>query len=801
VDDAPTRRKRSRRRRKPKSRSKVEPVSDNGSLAGNANAAKKHHDAPMTKRDLYFSLQCDMVGIGHGASAVARLTLLNWECQMVLDSFVQVPVPVTDYRRTGITPQDLNENPLAMSFAQARQALERILRGKILIGHGVDAHLVALGLTHPRCDVRDTASRFVSHELDPLTGKPVGVPKGLSDLSLEFLKRPISGDERQRPLENCMAALDLYKTFRSEWEQDLIQKTRPAEAPVYQPMPPQQPMYHPGRQHGQVQVQQQRPQRPRLPSYELPPQAMMLQTGYTPAETLESQQAQAPVSNYQAAMQTRNSSWFGRGRKQRYPQPSPAAAAAALSPQAMQVLSDHGVQSSDHESAAASHHYEGSSYNEGSIRDAASNDYASSAYTGSFASESVASAQEEQEAYEETSNKESSWFRFTRKSKYPPQQRTEQHLMALEESEDPEDSAALTEPASESQNQEQQATESAPYYEPPKYFESDVPGGKSSKSSWFGFRSKSPGFPKPHDSMPKIDEPEEPDTPVEEPPQQLSVESSPVDNTSDRPDEQSFYSDPSPQEGRGSPEKQSSAWFVFRRSKSPSRSKSRESSMHGGGDMLPSQVTIPNPSSGVNDEDWLHEVITQPGNEDVKNDHLSDFGSWIEDQQHEENEAQEGQPSSRDSQSQSTWFRFLRKESTSRKVSRLTGISDDAEGSSQNLTADANLEYFTQPAPSFDESQNDEDWLEEVVAPVDSSCLSPAWFGFREAEAPMDVPPPTQVSQDGSVKQFDFFLRNRLCTESTLPTVASDDIEEQDQDHLLQDFEHGMENNFNFLNI
>lgn len=736
----------------------------------------------MTKRDLYFCLQCDLVGIGHdGASAVARVTLLNWECQVVLDTFVQVPVPVTDYRRTGITPLDLYDNTLAMSFAQSRQAVERILRGKILIGHGVDAHLLALGLTHPWCDVRDTASRFVSNELNPVTGGPI--TKGLSDLSLEILKRPISEDERLQPLQNCMAALELYKTFRSEWEQDLIQKARPVEVPVYQPMAPQL-MYHPG------QHVQQRPQRPRLPSYELSPQAMMLQTDFTPAETPESQRL--PASNYQSTMQARNSSWFGRGRKQRYPELSPAAAAAALSPQAMQVLSAHDVPSSDHESATS--FCEGSSYNQGSICDATSNEYVSSAFTESLASESVASesvasTHEEIEAYEETSNKESSWFRFSRKSKYPPQQRVEQHLTALEESEEvPEDPAALAEPVSELQNEDQQDIESAHYYEPPKYFESGVPGGKSYKSSWFGFRSKSPGRSKRRDSMPKIYEPEEPDTPVEEP-QQLTVDASPVDSTSYAPEEQSFYSDPSAQEG-----KQPSSWFGFRRSKSPSLSKSRESSMHGA-DELPSQETNPTVSSDGNDEEWLREVMHQPD----KNDRLSDFGSWIEDQQ---NEVNEGESFSRDSQSQSTWFQFLRKESTSRQVSRLTGISasytnrsgtSGNEGYAQNLTYGDNVEYSTQPASSFDESQCDEDWLEEVVAPIDSSCLSPAWFGFREAEAPMEVPP-ILVSKDGSVEQFDYFLRSRLCTESTLLTVAS-----EEEDHLLQ--EQGMENNFNFLNI
>jgi len=216
--------KRSRRRRNMKSRkAQVEPVG----ASDQKNKGKKQHDAPMTKGDLYFALDCEMVGTGPDGfdSAVARVTVVNWENVVVLDTFVKVPVPVTDYRShiSGIRPEDI-ESDSAMSFEEARTAVGNILRGKILIGHGLECDLCALGLTHPYCDVRDTARYvpFMREAADYETGKPVWQARKLRDLSWEKLSRQIQVDgEPHSPLEDAVAALDLYKLCRKEWEEQL----------------------------------------------------------------------------------------------------------------------------------------------------------------------------------------------------------------------------------------------------------------------------------------------------------------------------------------------------------------------------------------------------------------------------------------------------------------------------------------------------------------------------------------------------------------------------------------------------
>ena len=60
-----------------------------------------------------------MVGVGPEGldSAVARVTICNWAEKVILDTFVKVPVEVTDYRTfvSGIEAKDL-ESDNAMSL-------------------------------------------------------------------------------------------------------------------------------------------------------------------------------------------------------------------------------------------------------------------------------------------------------------------------------------------------------------------------------------------------------------------------------------------------------------------------------------------------------------------------------------------------------------------------------------------------------------------------------------------------------------------------------------------------------------
>ena len=221
----------------------------------------------MTKRDIYFALDCEMVGVGPDGltSAVGRVSIVNWENQTVLDTYVKVPVPVTDYRThvSGITAEHLQEESdnnndnnhtntshSLMSFDNVRTLVETILRGKILIGHGLENDLKVLGLSHPWSDIRDTAT--YSYFMRETTTAPTHhhyqqqqqqhfasavptmngglAPKKLRELAWEQLGRQIQcPGVPHSPMEDAIAALDLYKKVRGQWEDHLIKLSREQE--------------------------------------------------------------------------------------------------------------------------------------------------------------------------------------------------------------------------------------------------------------------------------------------------------------------------------------------------------------------------------------------------------------------------------------------------------------------------------------------------------------------------------------------------------------------------------------------
>ena len=177
----------------------------------------------MTKRDLYFCLRCGVVVVGKQGhdSAVGRVTLVNWENQVVFDRFVKVPLQVADYctESTGITKKDLT-SPMALTFDQARTQVATLIKGKILIGHGLEVDLSALGLAHPLSDVRDTATYapYMAEVSDSATGTTVKLPRELASLVRSNFDRDVVGC----PIQEAIACLDLYKLARKEWESELI---------------------------------------------------------------------------------------------------------------------------------------------------------------------------------------------------------------------------------------------------------------------------------------------------------------------------------------------------------------------------------------------------------------------------------------------------------------------------------------------------------------------------------------------------------------------------------------------------
>jgi RNA exonuclease 4 len=175
----------------------------------------------------YVAMDCEMVGIGADGkqSVLARVSLVNWNGQVLLDTYVQVPTRVTDFRTwvSGVRPQHIRASTGAMDVKQCRETVAALLNGKIVVGHALRNDFNALMLTHPRGDIRDTARyrRFQRF------GGNKWRPRKLRDLVQENLNRVIQEEgHSHNSVDDATAAMDLFKLAREAWEKELELKTK-----------------------------------------------------------------------------------------------------------------------------------------------------------------------------------------------------------------------------------------------------------------------------------------------------------------------------------------------------------------------------------------------------------------------------------------------------------------------------------------------------------------------------------------------------------------------------------------------
>ncbi|MQL96345.1 hypothetical protein Taro_029009 [Colocasia esculenta] len=171
-------------------------------------------------------MDCEMVGGGSDGSLdlCARVCLIDEFENLIFHSYVKPQIPVTNFRYeiTGITEDDLVD---AMPLNQVKDNIKEILyngesigkayveggKAKILVGHGLDHDLYCLNMHYPPHLLRDTA-----------TYQPLMKTNVVSH-SLKYLTQNYLGYEIQsgvhNPLEDCRAALRLYKRMRSQLHQ------------------------------------------------------------------------------------------------------------------------------------------------------------------------------------------------------------------------------------------------------------------------------------------------------------------------------------------------------------------------------------------------------------------------------------------------------------------------------------------------------------------------------------------------------------------------------------------------------
>eukprot|EP00977_Amphora_coffeiformis_P015218 scaffold4456_cov164-Amphora_coffeaeformis.AAC.5 len=175
----------------------------------------------------YVALDCEMVGVGSSGkqSALARASLTDWEGKVLMDSFVQVPTKVTDFRTqySGVLPKHIQSRK-AMTVEECRQQVTDLLRDKILVGHALKNDLQALMLTHPAVDTRDTAKY---RPYQRLGGDGKYRPRKLRDLVAEHCDITIQrAGESHDSVDDARAAMELFKASRVAWEAALERKQR-----------------------------------------------------------------------------------------------------------------------------------------------------------------------------------------------------------------------------------------------------------------------------------------------------------------------------------------------------------------------------------------------------------------------------------------------------------------------------------------------------------------------------------------------------------------------------------------------
>lgn len=166
----------------------------------------------------YVAIDCEMVGIGSDGvnSALARVSVVDYEGEVLLDEYVKPKQRVTDLR-TKVSGIHFHHVKTGLDFEEVQKKVAEIIKGKVLVGHAVQNDLKVLLLGHPHKDIRDTSKykefRRFSHGRTP----------GLKLLAKSVLNKSIQ-DGSHCSVEDARTAMSLYKSCRKEWEAALRAK-------------------------------------------------------------------------------------------------------------------------------------------------------------------------------------------------------------------------------------------------------------------------------------------------------------------------------------------------------------------------------------------------------------------------------------------------------------------------------------------------------------------------------------------------------------------------------------------------
>lgn len=173
----------------------------------------------------YVAIDCEMVGVGPNPdreSALARVSLVNYNGEQVYDSYVIPLETVTDWRThvSGVTSLHMKH---ARSLKEVQEDVARILQDKVLVGHDVRHDLEALMMGHPKGDIRDTCRH------PPYRKLAGGSSPRLKILASELLGFEIQEGEHSS-VEDARACMLLFRRDKAAFEREHAKRwpTRPS---------------------------------------------------------------------------------------------------------------------------------------------------------------------------------------------------------------------------------------------------------------------------------------------------------------------------------------------------------------------------------------------------------------------------------------------------------------------------------------------------------------------------------------------------------------------------------------------
>jgi RNA exonuclease 4 len=105
----------------------------------------------------FLAIDGEFVGVGPNGetSALARISVIDYHGNIVLDTYVRPDAFVTDWRTriSGVESKHLRK---AIPFEECRQKLVELFKGHIIVGHALKNDFEVSNIIHPQEDMRDT---------------------------------------------------------------------------------------------------------------------------------------------------------------------------------------------------------------------------------------------------------------------------------------------------------------------------------------------------------------------------------------------------------------------------------------------------------------------------------------------------------------------------------------------------------------------------------------------------------------------------------------------------------------------